>query len=68
MTNEMHAPSESIHVVASPMESAATLRSVVEMIRSIMQADVASVFGFELQDETASWLAAAGFSSGDIDY
>jgi PAS domain S-box-containing protein len=50
------------------MESAHTLRSIVEIIRTIMQAEVASIFGFELEDETISWKAAAGFRSPDIDY
>ena len=68
MTNQIQAHPESIHVVADPMESAASLRSIVEIIRSIMQADVASIFGFELEDDTASWKAAAGFRSRDIDY
>jgi hypothetical protein len=57
-----------LHVRASPLESASTLRSIVEIIRSIMQADVASIMGFELEDETVSWKAAAGFRSQDIDY
>jgi PAS domain S-box-containing protein len=68
MANQMHAQPESILVVADPMENAASLRSIVEIIRSIMHADVASIFGFELEAETASWKAAAGFHSRKIDY
>jgi len=62
------AASESIHVVISPSESATTLRSIIEIIRSLMQADVASILGFSLDDETVSWKAAAGFHSTAIDY
>lgn len=67
MPNQMATPVEPIHVVALPGESAPTLRSIVEIIRSIMQADVASILGFELDDQTVSWKAAAGFRT-DIDY
>jgi len=64
----METPIESIRVVASPLESPATLRAIIEMIRSLMQADVASILGIELEQETVSWKAAAGFRSPDIDY
>jgi PAS domain S-box-containing protein len=50
------------------MEGDHTLRSIVEIIRTIMQADVASIFGFSLDDGTVSWKAAAGFRSRNIDY
>lgn len=68
MPNPAESPTESIHVSASPLESAGTLRSIVEIIRSIMQADVASIMGLELEGETVSWKAAAGFRSPNIDY
>ena len=64
----MGTESESIQVLASQVEGASTLRSIVEIIRSIMQADVASILGFELDEETVSWKAAAGFRSPDIDF
>src|SRR5215813_3748948 len=64
----MEHPIDSIQVIASQPESAASLRTIVEMIRSIMQADVASIFGFSLDDQTIAWEAAAGFRSPDIDY
>ena len=64
----METTTEPIHVVASQLESAGTLRSIVEIIRSLMQADVASILAFELEDETVSWKAAAGFRSSNIDY
>jgi PAS domain S-box-containing protein len=68
MPNQTKTPAESIQVLDSPMEGGGTLNSIVEIIRTIMQADVASIFGFELEDETVSWKAAAGFRSRDIDY
>ena len=68
MPNTSESHSESIHVLGSSPESATTLRSIVEIIRSIMQADVASILGFELDEKTVSWKAAAGFRSPDIDY
>src|SRR5262249_58216939 len=42
--------------------------TIVEMMRSSRQADVDSIFGFSLEDETIAWEAAAGFRSPDIDY
>jgi len=64
----METSSESIQVIASPTEGGNTLRSIVEIIRGIMQADVVSILGFSLDDETFSWKAAAGFRSAEIDY
>jgi PAS domain S-box-containing protein len=64
----METPTEPIHVVAAPKEGAHTLRSIVEIIRTLMQADIASIHGFSLDDETVNWKAAAGFRSRDIDY
>jgi PAS domain S-box-containing protein len=64
----METGAESIHVVASPQESATTLRAIIEMIRSLMQADVASILGIALDQETVGWKAAAGFRSPEIDY
>jgi len=63
----MGTPTESIQLVA-PREGAQTLRSIVEIIRTLMQANIACIFGFSLDDETVSWKAAAGFRSPDIDY
>ena len=64
----MDAPTESTQVVVSPSEGATTLRAIVELIRSIMHADVAGIFGFSLSDQTVTWKAAVGFRSPDIDY
>ena len=67
-SNSMETSTESIQVIASPTEGGHTLRSIVEIIRGIMQADVVSIFGFSLDDERFSWKAAAGFRSAEIDY
>jgi PAS domain S-box-containing protein len=64
----MRNTNESIQVVASPREGAQILRSIVEIIRTLMQADVASLYSFSLDDEKVSWKAAAGFKSPNIDY
>ncbi|MGH9900350.1 MAG: ATP-binding protein [Pyrinomonadaceae bacterium] len=42
-------------------ESAATLRTVVDMVRRITSADTASVASFSLTDQTVTWQAMSGF-------
>ncbi len=64
----MKTSTESIHVIATPEEGAQTLRSIVEIIRTLLHADVASIHGISLDDETVYWKAAAGFRSPNIDY
>ena len=44
-------------------ESAATLNTVVEMVRRIMRADTTSVAVFSLADKTIVWKAMSGFRS-----
>ncbi len=44
-------------------ESAATLKTVVEMVRRIMRADTTSVAVFSLADKTIVWKAMSGFRS-----
>ena len=44
-------------------ESAATLRTLVDMVRRITRADTASVAGFSLADRTITWKATSGFRS-----
>src|SRR5205807_4524784 len=63
----MTATAETTYVQAQS-ESATTLSTVVELVRRIMHADVASILGFSLIDETVTWKAASGFLSPDIDY
>jgi PAS domain-containing protein len=48
-------------------EFAPALQTIVELVRRIMQADVASILGFSLIDETVTWKAASGFTV-DVDY
>src|SRR5690349_3820803 len=62
----MAAPAEVTYVSSYP-ESATSLRTIVDLVRRIMKADVASILGFSLTDETVTWKAASGFTSS-IDY
>ncbi|HEV2912759.1 MAG TPA: ATP-binding protein [Pyrinomonadaceae bacterium] len=47
-------------------ESAATLQTVVEMVRRIMRADTTSVASFSLADKMVIWRAMSGFRSSGI--
>jgi PAS domain S-box-containing protein len=51
----------------SQPEFTPALQTIVELVRRIMNADVASILGFSLIDETVRWKAASGFTV-DIDY
>ena len=62
----MAAPAEVIDA-PTQTESASTLRTLVELVRRMMHADVVSILGFSLIDETVTWKAASGFSVA-IDY
>ena len=62
----MAAPAEVTYISSHP-ESATTLRTIVELVRRIMKADVASILGFSLIDQSVIWKAASGFTSA-IDY
>src|SRR5437763_7758579 len=55
------------HVETSQPESATTLRTIVELVRRITNADTVSILGFSLLDEKITWKAASGFTI-DIDY
>ena len=48
-------------------EFAPALQTIVELVRRIMHADVASILGYSLIDETVRWKAASGFTV-QIDY
>jgi len=48
-------------------EFAPALQTIVELVCRIMNADVASILGFSLIDESVTWKAAAGFTV-PIDY
>src|SRR5882762_9326412 len=48
-------------------EFAPALQTIVELVRRIMNADVASILRFSIDDETVRWKAASGFTV-DVDY
>ncbi len=62
----MAAPAEVIDA-PTQTESANTLRTIVELVQRMMHADVVSILGFSLIDETVTWKAASGFTV-PIDY
>lgn len=64
----MSASKEATHVQSSTPDSATTLRTIVELVRGIMNADVASILSYSLVDDTVTWKAASGFTSPGIDY
>src|SRR2546423_7397169 len=59
-SERMAAPAEVTYISSHP-ESATTLRTIVELVRRIMKADVASILGFSLIDQSVTWKAASGF-------
>ena len=62
----MTAPAEVTYAPSQP-ESATTLRTIVELVRSITHADVASIVSFSMVDETITWKAISGFRAHRID-
>src|SRR5713226_903104 len=48
-------------------ESASTLQTIVELVRRIMHADVASIVSFSLAQSTITWRAASGLQAHVID-
>lgn len=48
-------------------ESATTLQMIVELVRRIMHADVASIVSFSLVENTITWKAASGLRAHVID-
>lgn len=56
----MTAPAEVTYALSQP-ESATTLRTIVELVRRIMRADVASIVSFSMVDEIITWKAISGF-------
>lgn len=62
--------SEPLRSVANHHESAATLRTVAEMVRRTMRADTTSVASFSLAENTVTWRAMSGYDTqraGDND-
>ena len=62
----MAAPAE-VTYTPSQSESASTLRTIVELVRRIMHADVTSIVRFSLTDKTITWKAASGLRSHIVD-
>jgi PAS domain S-box-containing protein len=48
-------------------ESASTLQTIVELVRSIMRADVTSLVRFSLTEKTVTWKVASGLRAHTID-
>jgi signal transduction histidine kinase len=48
-------------------ESASTLQTIVELVRSIMRADTASIVSFSLAENTITWRAASGLRAHAFD-
>src|SRR6266849_4222002 len=62
----MAAPVEATPARPQP-ESASTLQTIVELVRHIMHADVASIVSFSLTENTITWRAASGLRAHAID-
>lgn len=62
----MTAPAEVTYAPTQP-ESASTLRTIVDLVRRIMHADVTSIVSFSLSDKTITWKAVSGFRVHVID-
>lgn len=62
----MAAPAE-VTEITPQNESATTLRTVVELVRRIMCADVTSIVSFSLAEKTITWRAASGFRAHVVD-
>ena len=63
----MATPGEVSFTTSQPESETSTLQIIVDLVRRIMHADVASILSYSLVDETLSWKAASGFRSLDID-
>src|SRR6266849_2289859 len=62
----MAAPAEATPARPQP-ESASTLQPIVELVRHIMHADMASIVSFSLVENTITWKAASGLRAHVID-
>jgi two-component system NtrC family sensor kinase len=62
----MTAPADVIYALSQP-ESATTLGTIVELVRSITRADVAVIVSFSMVDETITWKAISGFRAHAFD-
>ncbi|MFN2576474.1 MAG: ATP-binding protein [Pyrinomonadaceae bacterium] len=62
----MAAIAEATTTISRP-EFAPALQTIVDLVRRLLNADVASILGISVIDETVSWKAASGFTA-DVDY
>ncbi len=62
----MAVPAEATPARPQP-ESASTLQPIVELVRHIMRADVASIVSFSLAENTITWRVASGLRAHVID-
>ena len=60
-------PTSAESSLTSRPQFAPALQTIVELVRRIMHADVASILGYSLTDQTVRWKAASGFT-GPVDY
>ncbi len=63
----MAVPADVSHITSQPESETSTLQTIVELVRRIMHADVASILSYSLTDDTVTWKAASGFSP-NVDY
>ena len=62
----MAVPAEAAPVQSRP-QSVTTLHTIVELVRRITHADVASIVSFSMADETITWKAISGFRAHTLD-
>lgn len=62
----MAVPAEAAPVQPRP-QSVTTLHTIVELVRRITHADVASIVSFSMADETITWKAISGFRAHTLD-
>ncbi|HKO35140.1 MAG TPA: hypothetical protein VJV21_01595, partial [Pyrinomonadaceae bacterium] len=58
---------DATHRETSQPESATTLGTIVDLVRRITHADTTSVVSFSQIDNTITWEAASGFTTGAAD-
>jgi len=62
----MAVPAEATHIQPQP-PSVTTLHTIVDLVRRITHADVASIVSFSMADETITWKAISGFRAHTLD-
>jgi len=64
----MSRPAEVTYIAPVSPSEAATLQTIVELVRRMMHADASSILSFSLDEEMVTWKAASGFLLTNIDY